>query len=105
MATRAKFGTVLFTRPFFLRKINRELPAGSYVVETEEESLDGVSALSYRRVEMRLFVPRIVGKSDAEMWIISPGEFDAALALDREPPSPAREPDAPRSRPTATANH
>ena len=105
LTTRAKFGTVLFTRPFFLRKINRELPAGSYVVETEEETLEGVSAPSYRRVEMRLFVPRIVGKSDAEMWIISPGDFDAALALDRAPPSGPHEPDIPRSMPhTAAAN-
>jgi hypothetical protein len=103
LATRAKFATVMFTRPFFLRKVNRELPAGSYVVETEEESLETVSTLSWRRVETRLFISRIVGKSDAEMWIISPGELDTALALDREPPSGPRQPDVVRSIPHAAA--
>jgi hypothetical protein len=78
---------VTFARPFFLRRIDRELPAGSYPVETEEEALEGVSGLSYRRIEIRLFTPRVTGVSEAEMWVISPGDLDAALALDREPAS------------------
>jgi hypothetical protein len=87
LPTRAISGTVTFARPFFLRRIDRELPAGSYAVETEEEALGGGSALSYRRIEVRLFVPPIAGISNAEMWVVSPGELDAALALDRQPAS------------------
>jgi hypothetical protein len=87
LTTRTRSETVTFARPFFLRKVDRELPAGSYAAETEEETLGSVSALSYRRIEVRLFIPRIAGKSEAEMWVISPGELDAALALDREPSS------------------
>jgi hypothetical protein len=93
VSTRAISGTVTFARPFFLRRIDRELPAGSYAVETEEEALESGSALSYRRIEIRLFIPPIAGKSDAEMWTINPGELDAALALDRQPAS-RPEPDA-----------
>lgn len=98
MATRAKAGTVTFARPFLLRRINRELPAGTYKIETEEESLEGVSVLSYRRVEVRLFVPQIMGKSEAEMWVLSPGELDVALAVDREPSS-QDQPDITATRP------
>lgn len=81
--------TVTFARPFFLNKINRELPAGSYPIETDEEAMDGTSTLVYRRSEIRLFVPRIEGRSDAEMWTIAPQDFDTVLAKDREPASRA----------------
>ena len=87
MATRAVSGTVTFARPFLIRRMDRELPAGSYAVETEEEALEGGAALSYRRIEIRLFVPPIAGVSEAEMWVVSPRELDAALALDRQPAS------------------
>lgn len=85
MVTRMRAGTVTFARPFFLQKVNRELPAGSYDIETDEESLDDVASLSFRRVEIRLFVPRIVGRSDPEMWTIKPQDLDIVLATDREP--------------------
>jgi hypothetical protein len=76
---------VTFARSFFQQKINRELPAGSYDNETDEESLEDVSTLAYRRVEVRFFVPRIAGRSDPEMWIIKPQDLDIVLAIDREP--------------------
>jgi hypothetical protein len=85
LVTRVRAGTVTFARPFFLQKVNRELPAGSYTIETDEESLEDISTLSYRRVEIRLFVPRIEGRSDSEMWIIRPQDLDTVLATDREP--------------------
>lgn len=67
MHTRSVHGGVTFARPFTLKKINRELPAGSYVVETDEEVLPGGASLSYRRTEVRFFVPRILGVSEGEM--------------------------------------
>ena len=102
LTTRTRSETVTFARPFFLRKVDRELPAGSYAAETEEETLGSVSTRSYRRIEVRLFIPRIAGKSEAEMWVISPGELDAVLALDREPSS-RREPDSQRTAPHSAA--
>ena len=87
MTTRMRTSTVTFARPFFLNKINRELPAGSYPIETDEESLDGQSSLVYRRSEIRLFLPRIAGRSDPEMWVINPQDFDVVIAKDREPAS------------------
>lgn len=83
MANRVKTQTVTFAHPFFLAEIDRELPAGPYIVETEEEALDVASALAYRRVGTRLFVPRVAGKSEAEMWEVSPQELDNALVRDK----------------------
>ena len=83
MATRVRTRTVTFARPFFLDEVNRELPAGAYIVETEEETLDVASFLSYRRAGTRLFIPAAVGKSDTEMWVVDPHALDNAIAQDR----------------------
>lgn len=88
MATRVRASTVTFGRPFFLQKINRELPAGPYAIETDEESLEDISTLAFRRVGIRLFVPRIAGRSEDEMWTIRPQDFDIVLANDRAPAVP-----------------
>ena len=82
MLTRAVKGTVVFARPFLLRTIGRELPAGSYAIENEEEATKGAI---FRRVEVRLIIPSVFGSSEAETWILSPAELDDALALDRQP--------------------
>jgi hypothetical protein len=88
LVTRVRADTVTFGRPFFLQKINRELPAGSYAIETDEESLEDISTLAFRRVGVRLFVPRIAGRSEDEMWTIRPQDFDSVLANDRGPAGP-----------------
>jgi hypothetical protein len=91
LVTRVRADTVTFGRPFFLQKVNRELPAGSYAIETDEESLEDISTLAFRRVGVRLFVPRIEGRSDDEMWTIRPQDFDAVVANDRGPAGPETE--------------
>jgi hypothetical protein len=57
VATRVKTRTVIFARPFFLDEVKRELPAGSYVVETDEETLDVSSFVAYRRVGTPKVIP------------------------------------------------
>jgi len=82
--TREVKGIVVFARPFLLRTIGRELPAGSYAIESAEEAAKGAV---YQRVEVRLIIPSVFGRSEAETWILSPAELDDALALDRQPAS------------------
>ncbi|HEY7798016.1 MAG TPA: hypothetical protein VIA80_04580 [Hyphomonadaceae bacterium] len=84
MLTREIKGTVVFARPFLLRTIGRELPAGSYAIESAEEAAKGAA---YQRVEVRLIIPSMFGRSEAETWILSPAELDDALELDRQPAS------------------
>jgi len=57
MSTRTTHRTVTFTRPFRLAEVNDELPAGDYVVETDEEAIDGVSFLAWRRVGTFMYLP------------------------------------------------
>lgn len=76
--------TVTFNRPFVLDEIDAELPAGDYRVETEEETLDNVSFVAYRRVATHFFVPSRPGvSSTAQMWTIHPKGLERALSRDR----------------------
>ena len=50
MTIRTSSKTVVFTRPFSLTGVDEVLPAGSYVVQTDEELIEGLSFLSYRRI-------------------------------------------------------
>ena len=76
--------TATFNHPFTLDEINAELPAGSYRVETEEETLDNVSFIAYRRVATHFFVPSRPGvSSTAQMWMIHPKGLERALSRDK----------------------
>lgn len=61
----------------------QELPAGDYLVETEEELIQGVSFPAYRRVSTILRVERIPGRPGLkESWQIEPEALEAALVRD-----------------------
>ena len=47
MTMRTSRRTVTFARPFSLRGIETEQPAGTYAVETDEELLEGLSFPAY----------------------------------------------------------
>ena len=81
MSTRIRTRTVVFTQPFVLDEIERELPAGSYIVEVEEEMLDGTSFVGYRRVGTRMTIPLPAG-GGVETWLFRPDGLDAALKRD-----------------------
>ena len=75
--------TVTFTRPFVIDGFEQELPAGDYVIETEEELIQGLSFPAYRRVSTTLHVDRIPGRpGQKESWQIVPEALEAALIRD-----------------------
>jgi hypothetical protein len=91
MTTRTHRTTSSFTRPFALRGVDHELPAGTYDVVTEEELIDGLSFPVYRRLSTVMFVPSR-SASTIEMVTIDPLDLAAAedrdvLPRDKEEPS------------------
>jgi hypothetical protein len=83
MTTRTSRATVTFQRSFMLTGMKEEQPAGDYVVETDEELLDGVSFPAYRRVKVLLHLQKRPGHPDlTETVWIEPAELDAALDRD-----------------------
>ncbi len=81
MTIRTRKKTVNFKKPFDLDGFNETQPAGDYIVETDEELLEGISFPAYRRklTLLRLHPTRGIRRA----WEIDPKELEAALARDR----------------------
>ena len=62
MMTRTTRKTVTFRRPFSMSAIEKVQPSGTYTVDTDEELIDGLSFLAYRRVATLLHSPSTCSK-------------------------------------------
>jgi hypothetical protein len=71
--------TVTFKRPFILNGIDGTHAPGVYEVVTDEESLDSMSIIAYRRVATFIQIQR---DGDTQVYPIDPVELDAALIQD-----------------------
>jgi hypothetical protein len=85
MIARALNKTVVFSKPFLLKGVDRLLPAGDYRVVTDEELIQGLSFPVYRRVSTMIFVPATQGASAIEMVTIDPLDLRGALDRDAAP--------------------
>ena len=83
MTVRASHKTVRFARPFSLSAVDEVQAAGTYTVETEEESLPGLSFLAWRRVATLIYLPSRSGGAFVEQVVnIDPLELEAAQERD-----------------------
>lgn len=78
--------TVIFQHPFTLAAVDGPLPAGSYVIETDEELIAGLSFTAYRRVCTSIILPTTAfGSATARQVVtVEPDALDAALLRDAE---------------------
>jgi hypothetical protein len=87
MIARSLSKTVVFSKPFLLKGVDRMLPAGDYRVVTDEALIDGLSFPAYRRVATLIFVPaQSQHASTLEMVTIDP--HDLQVAQDRDQATP-----------------
>lgn len=83
MTERTTTTKVTFHNPADLEGLTEALPAGEYVVETDEEVILGLSFLAYRRLRTTIIVPSRIGAPMARQMIeIDPDSLTAALARD-----------------------
>jgi hypothetical protein len=83
MMTRTTRKTVTFRRPFSLSAVDKVQPSGTYTVDTDEELIDGLSFLAYRRVATLLHLPSTSSRAGVtELVTINPLELEAALNRD-----------------------
>jgi hypothetical protein len=86
MIARSSSKTVVFSRPFLLKGVDRTLPAGFYWVVTDEELIEGISFPVYRRVATMIFVPAARhAASSIEMVTVDPLDLQAAVERDAMP--------------------
>ena len=87
MATRTTNKIVTFAKPFVLGDFDEVLPSGDYVVETDEELLQGLSFTAYRRIATIFYIPNKSGNPRLSRSLtIDPHELDKALARDQGVP-------------------
>lgn len=79
MSIRTAVSNVTFQRPFRLPNMDRAYPAGRYAIETEQETLDQVSLLAYRRIATRI---HLVRPGLTEVLTIDPAHLQDALSAD-----------------------
>jgi hypothetical protein len=83
MMTRTRRSTLSFLSSFVLPEIADAQPAGNYIVEVDEESLDCISRIGWRHLATFLHVPRVAGMRDSvEVVRVDPAGLDAALLKD-----------------------
>jgi hypothetical protein len=74
---RSRRETVTFKHAFRIRGVDRLLPAGTYEIVTDEESIDGLSFVVFRRIATMIVVP---GATPSMREMISIGSVDLADA-------------------------
>ena len=68
-----------FNRPFSLSAVDEVQPAGTYAVDVDEELIEGLSFLAYRRVATTIYLPLRRGRAGSVQAIrVDPGELTAA---------------------------
>ena len=83
MTVRTSRKTMTFTRPFTLSGTDDVQPAGTYVVETDEELLPDLSFSAYRRTATLIFLPSRPGSGIGEQVVdVDPAELEAAQKRD-----------------------
>ena len=83
MMERTTTTTAGFAHPFMLGNDEGPFPAGTYVIETDEELIPGLSFPAYRRIRTTITVPIGRGSHTAlHALTIAPTELEKALKLD-----------------------
>jgi hypothetical protein len=83
MMNRATARIVTFRHPFTIEGLDGWQPAGSYVIEMEEELLQALSFPAWRRLHTAIRLPQRPGASVSEqVATVDPMAMDAALAVD-----------------------
>lgn len=85
MATRTTQTVVHFSNAFLLPGFDKPQPAGDYHVDHDEETIEGISRVAWRRVGSFIHLPGIgMQRPTHQMVPVNPTELDAALEKDNK---------------------
>lgn len=80
MNIRTQQHSITFTRAFTVAGIDRVQPAGCYLIETDEELIEGLSFIAYRRISTRIrLAPDPARRGVQETVEVNSPEIAAAL--------------------------
>jgi hypothetical protein len=85
MTTHTKRSIAHFEAPFTLRALDKIQPAGDYEIDEDEEVIEGLSWLAYRRVATFIHIPaRNSSQRNTQLVTIDYPELETALKKDQE---------------------
>jgi hypothetical protein len=77
--------TVSFSSPFTLQNLQGVQPAGEYVILSDDELVEGLSRVAYRRLVTLFQTPAVsASQQPTQSFAISRTELDAALMKDQQ---------------------
>lgn len=83
MPIRTTQKTMIFHHPFLMKYFDQALSAGTYEVVTEEEQLEGLTFLAYRRLQTYIYRQSPPPKTGmAPTYVVDPDDLAAAFARD-----------------------
>lgn len=83
MPIRTTQKTMIFRHPFLMQYFDQALPAGSYEVVTEEESLEGLTFLAYRRLQTYIYRQSPPPRTGlAPTYVVDPEDLATAFLRD-----------------------
>jgi hypothetical protein len=83
--------TVTFEHPFSLGPVDELQPAGTYAVDVDEELIEGLSFLAYRRVATTIYLPLGPERTGSvQAIVVDPRELEAARRQDQRLASGSR---------------
>jgi hypothetical protein len=74
--------TVTFNHSFAIEGVEGRQPAGNYIVDTEEELVEGLSFPVWHRTQTSIRLPKRLDGSLTEEVTLDPATLAAALAAD-----------------------
>ncbi len=87
MASRTTHTLASFPSAFLLPGLDTQQPPGTYRVDHDEESIEGVSWLAWRRVASFIHLPAVGTESAIQQMLpIDPAALDAAQEKDQKQP-------------------
>jgi hypothetical protein len=85
MTTRTTQTVVCFSSPFLLPGFDSPQPPGDYRVDQDEELIEVVSRLAWRRVAAFIHLPAISRQVPTQQMVpINPADLDATLEKDHD---------------------
>lgn len=83
MQERSITRTLQFRHPFKIPGLDEVQPSGDYLVDIDEELLEGLSFMAYRRTSARLHLPEVGARTaTTHVVALSPTELDTLTARD-----------------------
>ena len=80
--------SITFDHPFSLMAVDKVQPAGTYAVDIDEELIEGLSFLAYRRVATTIYLPLVQGNHGSVQAVrVDPRELDLARWQLEPPPA------------------